>query len=330
MQSGVYDAFAEKLSAALADRKVGDGLEEGTDFGPLIEPSAVVKVEEHIADAKAKGATVLTGGNRHHAGPLFFEPTIVTGATQEMAFATDETFGPLAPLFRFETEEEVIGYANDTVFGLASYFYARDYARIIRVEEALEYGIGLGNFGGTVARELMRFGNDVIGVDKDEAKVQALADDLSEALIADAQNEDALKDCGVADARGVLISCGHDISASILAAMNVKLLGVDRIWVKADSNMHHRVLTRLGVDRVVRPDQEAGRQVAHGLHNPLVRDFVSLGNGLHLVNATVPETLEGKPLGELDLEESFELRCLGVSVGLLGFENLCQNERSGF
>jgi succinate-semialdehyde dehydrogenase/glutarate-semialdehyde dehydrogenase len=157
VQAGVYDAFAEKLGAALAARKVGDGLGDGTDFGPLIEPQAVEKVEDHIADAISKGAKVTHGGTRHQLGGLFFEPTIVTGVTQEMKVASEETFGPVAPLFRFETEDEAIAMANDTIFGLAAYFYARDYARITRVEEALEYGI-VGVNTGIISTEVAPFG----------------------------------------------------------------------------------------------------------------------------------------------------------------------------
>ena len=157
VQAGVYDAFAEKLGAALSKRKVGDGLGDGTDFGPLIEPQAIEKVEDHIADAISKGAKVVQGGNRHALGGLFFEPTIVTGVTQDMKVAGEETFGPVAPLFRFETEEDAIALANDTIFGLAAYFYARDYARITRVEEALEYGI-VGVNTGIISTEVAPFG----------------------------------------------------------------------------------------------------------------------------------------------------------------------------
>ena len=157
VQAGVYDAFAEKLAAAVARMKVGDGLEEGTTVGPLINEEAVAKVEAHIADATAKGATVLTGGKPHELGGTFFEPTIITGATQEMAFAKEETFGPLAPLFRFETEEEAIAMANDTIFGLAAYFYARDLSRVTRVAEGLEYGM-VGINTGLISTEVAPFG----------------------------------------------------------------------------------------------------------------------------------------------------------------------------
>ncbi len=157
VQSGVYDAFAEKLSAAVAKMKVGDGLDGGVDLGPLVNVAAVEKVEEHIADAVAKGGKVVAGGKRHALGGSFFEPTIITGVTPDMAVAQEETFGPLAPLFKFETEEEAINHANNTIFGLASYFYARDIGRITRVQEALEYGI-VGVNTGIISTEVAPFG----------------------------------------------------------------------------------------------------------------------------------------------------------------------------
>ena len=157
VQSGVYDAFAEKLKDRVSKMSVGDGLEEGIAFGPLINAEAVEKVEEHVADAKAKGATVVLGGNPSELGGTFFEPTIVTGATQDMAFSTDETFGPLAPLFKFEDEDDVIAMANDTIFGLASYFYAKDLSRVYKVSEALEYGI-VGVNTGIISTEVAPFG----------------------------------------------------------------------------------------------------------------------------------------------------------------------------
>jgi succinate-semialdehyde dehydrogenase/glutarate-semialdehyde dehydrogenase len=157
VQAGVHDAFAAKLKAAVAGLKVGDGLEPGTDLGPLVNMAAVEKVEAHIADALAKGATVIAGGRRHALGGSFFEPTIVTGVTPDMAVAREETFGPLAPLFRFETEAEAIAMANDTIFGLAAYFYARDIGRITRVQEALEYGI-VGVNTGIISTEVAPFG----------------------------------------------------------------------------------------------------------------------------------------------------------------------------
>ncbi len=141
VQRGVLQAFTGKLVAKVRALKVGDGLEPGVTQGPLIDAKAVAKVEEHIADARAKGAQVLTGGQRHARGGLFFEPTVMAGATAEMLFAREETFGPLAPIFAFDTEAEVIAQANDTEFGLAAYFYSRDIGRVMRVAEQLESGI---------------------------------------------------------------------------------------------------------------------------------------------------------------------------------------------
>ncbi len=157
VQAGVYDAFAQKLSAAVAKTKVGDGLKEAVDFGPLVNVAAVAKIEEHIADATAKGATVAMGGARHALGGSFFQPTILTGVTDEMMVTNEETFGPLAPLFKFDTEDEVVEKANATIFGLASYFYARDIGRITRVQEALEYGI-VGVNTGIISTEVAPFG----------------------------------------------------------------------------------------------------------------------------------------------------------------------------
>jgi succinate-semialdehyde dehydrogenase/glutarate-semialdehyde dehydrogenase len=157
VQAGVYDAFASKLAEAVGRMRVGDGLEDGIDLGPLIEPKAADKVREHIEDAVAKGARVLTGGHGHPLGGSFFEPTVVTGATRDMLVAHEETFGPFAPLFRFEDEADVIAQANDTIFGLACYFYARDLSRVIRVQEALEYGI-VGVNTGIISTEVAPFG----------------------------------------------------------------------------------------------------------------------------------------------------------------------------
>lgn len=157
VQDAVYDAFAEKLKAAVAKLKIGDGLKGETQQGPLIDMKAVAKVEEHIADAVGKGAKIAAGGKRHALGGSFFEPTILTDVTPQMAVAKEETFGPLAPLFRFKTEEEVIKMANDTEFGLASYFYARDLGRVWRVAEAVEYGI-VGINTGIISSEVAPFG----------------------------------------------------------------------------------------------------------------------------------------------------------------------------
>ena len=157
VQAGVYDAFAEKLAAAAQAMKLGDGLEEGVTTGPLINEAAVEKVQEHIEDALVKGAKVLTGGKRSDLGGTFFEPTVLTGVTKDMMVTHDETFGPVAPLFKFEDEADVIAQANDTIFGLASYFYAKDLSRVWRVAEALEYGM-VGVNTGLISTEVAPFG----------------------------------------------------------------------------------------------------------------------------------------------------------------------------
>jgi succinate-semialdehyde dehydrogenase/glutarate-semialdehyde dehydrogenase len=141
VQEGIYDKFAEKFTAAVKAMKVGSGLEDGIDQGPMINIKGVEKVEQHLQDAQSKGGKVTTGGKRHALGGTFFEPTVVTGATTQMKFFREETFGPLAPLFKFKTEEEAIKLANDTEYGLASYIFTTDNARIWRVSEALEYGM---------------------------------------------------------------------------------------------------------------------------------------------------------------------------------------------
>ncbi|KAA0209739.1 MAG: NAD-dependent succinate-semialdehyde dehydrogenase [Lautropia sp.] len=141
VQDGVYDVFAKKLAARVGQFRVGAGIEEGVTIGPLIEPAAIAKVEEHVADALEKGAKLLLGGKRHARGELFFEPTILTDVTSQMRVAREETFGPVAPLFRFHTDEEAIAMANDTEFGLAAYFYSRDIGRIFRAAEGIESGM---------------------------------------------------------------------------------------------------------------------------------------------------------------------------------------------
>jgi succinate-semialdehyde dehydrogenase/glutarate-semialdehyde dehydrogenase len=157
VQSSVYDAFAEKLAAAARKLKIGDGLDAGVEQGPLIDEAAVKKVEEHIEDAVKKGARILAGGRRHQKGLTFFEPTVLAGVAPGMLVAKEETFGPLAPLFRFDTEEEAVRMANDTEYGLASYFYTRDLARAFRVMERLEYGI-VGVNEGIISTEVAPFG----------------------------------------------------------------------------------------------------------------------------------------------------------------------------
>lgn len=157
VQEAVYGVFAEKLADATKKLKPAFGLEEGATQGPLIDDAAVEKVENHIRDAQAKGARILIGGKRHALGGRFFEPTILTGVNTTMAVAREETFGPVAPLFRFKTEAEAIALANDTEFGLAAYFYGRDMARVWRVAEALEYGI-VGINTGIISTEVAPFG----------------------------------------------------------------------------------------------------------------------------------------------------------------------------
>ncbi len=158
VQEGVYDQFVQKFAAKVAAVKIGNGFEDGVSQGPLIEPAALDKVERHVADAVAKGGKVLTGGKRAtDVGTQFFQPTVLAEAKQNMLCATEETFGPFAPVFRFKTEQEVVEMANATIFGLASYFYSRDVGRIFRVSEALEYGM-VGINVGVIATEHVPFG----------------------------------------------------------------------------------------------------------------------------------------------------------------------------
>jgi succinate-semialdehyde dehydrogenase/glutarate-semialdehyde dehydrogenase len=157
VQDGVYEAFAEKLTAAVAKLKVGNGMEPGVNQGPLIEEKAVEKVEHHIADALGKGARVLLGGKRHPLGLTFFEPTVLADVTPQMLISDEETFGPVAPLFRFKTDEEAIALANATEYGLASYFYARDIGRVWRVAEQIESGM-VGVNTGLISNEVAPFG----------------------------------------------------------------------------------------------------------------------------------------------------------------------------
>ncbi|GKY87081.1 NAD-dependent succinate-semialdehyde dehydrogenase [Sinisalibacter aestuarii] len=156
-QSGIHDAFVARLAERVGELVVADGFADGAQQGPLIDSAAVEKVEEHIADALSKGAKVAVGGERHALGGTFFQPTVLTGLTPDMAVAREETFGPLAPVFRFETEDEAIAMANDTEFGLAAYFYSRDIGRVWRVAEALEYGM-VGINEGIISTEVAPFG----------------------------------------------------------------------------------------------------------------------------------------------------------------------------
>lgn len=175
--------------------------------------------------------------------------------------------------------------------------------------------IGLGTFGTTVASELARFGNYVLGIDTIERNVSRFADTLAEAVIADGRDEQALREAGVGNCDVAVVAIGEELEANILCTMNVKLLGVPTIWVKAMSRTHHRILTKLGADRVTQPEQEIGRHIAQMLHNPLVRDYVSLGNGFHVVDFLVPEGLDGKRVDEVGLADEFELRSLGLMRG---------------
>ncbi len=170
VQAGVYDQFADKLAAAVAALKVGDGLEPGVEQGPLIDEAAVQKVEEHVADIEAKGGRLLLGGKRHALGGTYFEPGVAIGVTPDMVIAQDETFGPLAPLFKFDREEDAVRIANDTQYGLASYFYTRDLGRAFRVMEALEYGL-VGINEGLISTEVAPFGGyKASGVGKEGSK----------------------------------------------------------------------------------------------------------------------------------------------------------------
>jgi succinate-semialdehyde dehydrogenase/glutarate-semialdehyde dehydrogenase len=156
VQAGVYEEFTKRFKVAVEAMKVGDGF-AGADLGPLISKPALAKVENHIADALSKGAVIATGGKPHDLGGTFFEPTILTGVTQDMTVSKEETFGPMAPLFKFENEDDVIAMANDTIFGLAAYFYAKDLSRVYKVAEALEYGI-IGVNTGIISTEVAPFG----------------------------------------------------------------------------------------------------------------------------------------------------------------------------
>jgi succinate-semialdehyde dehydrogenase/glutarate-semialdehyde dehydrogenase len=157
VQAGVYDEFAQRLAAAAGKLRVGNGADEGIEQGPLINAAAVTKVERHIRDAVEHGAKIITGGSRHALGGSFFEPTVLTGVTPAMAIAREETFGPVAPLFRFSTEEEALALANDTTAGLAGYFFSRDVGRCWRVAEQLECGM-VGINSGLLSSEVIPFG----------------------------------------------------------------------------------------------------------------------------------------------------------------------------
>jgi succinate-semialdehyde dehydrogenase/glutarate-semialdehyde dehydrogenase len=157
VQDGIHEAFAAKFTEAVKMLKVGNGLEEGVTVGPLIEPKAIKKVEDHVRDALDKGAKLMTGGKPHRLGGTFYEPTVLADATPDMKIFREETFGPVAPLFRFKTEEDAIKLANDTEFGLAAYFFTKDMGRVFRVSEALDYGL-VGVNEGVISTEVAPFG----------------------------------------------------------------------------------------------------------------------------------------------------------------------------
>lgn len=175
--------------------------------------------------------------------------------------------------------------------------------------------IGLGGFGRTVAKELMRFGNHVLGIDVNEASVAREAPNLSEAIIADARDETALREAGVGNYDVAVIAIGENLEASVLATMNAKMLGIDTVWVKAQHKTHHRILMKIGADRVILPEQEVGQHIAQTLHNPIVRDYVSLGNGFSVVNVAVPDDMNDEPISSLKFARFKEVSCLGLMRG---------------
>lgn len=175
--------------------------------------------------------------------------------------------------------------------------------------------IGLGAFGKTVAIELERFGNYVLGIDLDSGVVNQMADELSQAVVADAREEDAMKELGLGNYDVALIAIGGDLESSIISVITAKMAGVKTVWAKSSNKMHHRILSKVGVDRIINPEVEMGQHIAQMLHNPLVRDYLSLGNGYHVVNIVVPEWLAGKDLNKLELGPKLDLHCIGVMRG---------------
>lgn len=175
--------------------------------------------------------------------------------------------------------------------------------------------IGLGAFGSAVAGELTRFGNQVIGVDLDERRVTQLSATLSSSVILDTTDEAALREAGIDRYDMALVAIGRDIQASILTTMNLRMIGVESIWVKASNRTHHRILSKLGVDRVILPEQEMGRHIAQMLNNPMVQDYVSLGNGFSVVNIVVPKRIAGRDVASLGIGTNFDLRLLGLMRG---------------
>ncbi|WP_127109027.1 potassium channel family protein [Pararhodobacter zhoushanensis] len=175
--------------------------------------------------------------------------------------------------------------------------------------------VGLGAFGSTVAAELARFGNRVIGLDLDERRVAQMSNTLSSALIVDTTDEGALREAGIDRYDVALVAVGRDIQASILTVMNLKLLGMETLWAKASNKTHHRILVKLGVDRVILPEQEMGRHIAQMLNNPVLQDYVSLGNGYSVVNVVIPQRMDGRELASLGIGTTHDLRLLGLMRG---------------
>ena len=175
--------------------------------------------------------------------------------------------------------------------------------------------IGLGRFGGAVATELTRLGNRVLGIDSDEAAVARYADQLSDVAVADARDEDAIKESGAGAYDVGVVGIGVNLEANILCTMNLRLAGMDTIWVKAQNRTHHRILSRLHVDRVIEPEREIGAHVAQLLHMPMMRDSASLGNGRHVQVLVVPERLRGHPLSPPEVEHQHDIRVLSLMRG---------------
>lgn len=175
--------------------------------------------------------------------------------------------------------------------------------------------IGLGTFGATVASELARLGNYVLGIDRAEAPVARLADQVAHAVIADGRDEQALREAGAGKVDLGLVAIGEDLESNIVCTMNLRLVGVKAVWSKAKSHTHYRILTKVGANRVVQAEQQMGQHIAQVLHNPAMLDYVSLGNGHHVVNIAVPEKLADKTLGSLRLGDWYDLRCLGLMRG---------------
>ena len=175
--------------------------------------------------------------------------------------------------------------------------------------------IGLGTFGASVAQDLAGVGHHVVGLDLDEARVNALADEISQGVIADARDETALRDAGVDQCAVAVVAIGENLEANLLCAMNLRVLEVPKIWVKSRSRTHRRILSKIGVQRIVNPEMEMGRQVAQRIHNPFVGDYMSAGHGRTVVSFNAPDKLVGRRLAEVRLAERHSLECLGVLRG---------------